>query len=239
MIPHNCMECEHSHITILNNYCRCKITGDCYSPIIMADKISENCPLRNGGKREMKLINKSRGTGKTTQLIYASAITGFRIITSTRNSAKYIEGMAKTMGLKIPEPMSDVEYRNRRLDGDHTPILIDDVDNKILNEALELYFNAPVVAATMTVPIDDDCVPPMPKAMAEVQEDGSIKIRPIKIKTNREVFNETFDNILTIKVDRYISHLEDSLTIETKDGKNLKLKDWLDQPYTYKEESDE
>lgn len=186
----------------------------------------------------MKLINKSRGTGKTTQLIYASAITGFRIITSTSNSAKYIEGMAKTMRLKIPKPMSDVEYRNRKLDGDHTPILIDDLDDEILNEALELYFNTAVVAATMNVPIDD-CVPPTPKAMAEVQEDGSIKIKPIKSKTNREVFNETFDNILTIKVDRYIKHLEDSLTIETKDGKNLKLKDWLDQPYVYKEESDD
>lgn len=187
----------------------------------------------------MNLINKSRGTGKTTQLIYASAVTGFRIITPNSHMAGYIEEQAKDMGLKIPKPMSDIEYRSRKLDGDHTPILIDEVQNLILDEALELYFGSPVVAATMTVPIDDDCVPPMLKVMAEVQEDGSIKIKPIKSKTNREVFNETFDNILTIKVDRYISHLEDSLTIETKDGKNLKLKDWLDQPYTYKEESDE
>ncbi len=45
--PHNCVECEHSHITIQNNYCQCKVTGNCYSPIIMADKISEDCPLYN------------------------------------------------------------------------------------------------------------------------------------------------------------------------------------------------
>lgn len=42
---HNCLECKYSHITILNGYCRCKLTGNCYSPIIMADKISEDCPL--------------------------------------------------------------------------------------------------------------------------------------------------------------------------------------------------
>ncbi len=45
MKPHNCMECENSHITIQNGYCQCKVTGNCYSPIIMADKISEDCPL--------------------------------------------------------------------------------------------------------------------------------------------------------------------------------------------------
>jgi len=183
----------------------------------------------------MKLINYSRRNGKTTQLIYASAITGFRIIAPNHAMAKHIEEMAKNIGLKIPKPMSDVEYRNGKLDGDHTPILIDDVDHDILNEALELYFNAPVVAATMTVPIDDDRVPPTPKFMADVQEDGDIKIKPIKSKTNRDVFNETFGN-LSIKVDRYISHLEVALTIETEDGKNIKLKDWLNSEYVSKEE---
>ena len=109
----------------------------------------------------MKLINKSRGTGKTTQLIYASAITGFRIIAPNAAMAKNIEKMAKDMGVKILPPMSDVEYRNKKeLWDDHTPILIDEIQNQILDEALELYFNAPVVAATMTVPIDDNCFPP-------------------------------------------------------------------------------
>lgn len=186
----------------------------------------------------MKLINKSRGTGKTTQLIYASAITGFRIIVSTYNKARYIESMAKNMGLKIPKPMHDIEYRNKRLVGDHTPILIDDVDNEILNEALELYFDAPVVAATMTVPIDDDCVPPTPKAMAEVQEDGSIKIKPIKSKTNREVFNETFGNLI-FKINNDAKYLEDRIIVAPEGGKDIKFVDWLDQPYAYKEESDD
>lgn len=186
----------------------------------------------------MKLINKSRGTGKTTQLIYASAVTGFRIITSNRHMAKSIEEQAKKMGLKIPEPMSDVEYRNRKEIWDEPrPILIDELPNQILGEALELYFNAPVVAATMTVPIDDGCVPPAPKAMAEVQEDGSIKIKPIKSKTNREVFNETFGNLM-FKINDGAKHLEDRILIQPEGGKDIKFVDWLDQPYAYKEESD-
>lgn len=189
----------------------------------------------------MKLINKSRRTGKTTQLIYASAITGFRIIAPNHAMAKCIKEMAKNMGFKIPEPMSDVEYRNRKYDGDHTPILIDDVENEILNEALELYFDAPVVAATMTVPIDDDCCPPTPKPLifdystnkirqsigtAEIQKDGSVKI---KLKTNRDVFNETF-GFTKIYMNNE-THLEDQLTIRTEDGEDMKFTDWLDRTY--------
>lgn len=197
----------------------------------------------------MKLINKSRGTGKTTQLIYASAITGFRIIAPNHAMAKHIEKMAKDMGFKILPPMSDVEYRNRKYDGDHAPILIDEVQNEILGEALELYFNAPVVATTMTVPIDDDCFPPTPKPLvfdhstgkvrpigtAEVQEDGSVKI---KLKTNRDVLREVFGNLI-FTLDHRFSHIEDSLTIQTEDDEDLKFADWLDRTYVeQKEEKD-
>lgn len=190
----------------------------------------------------MKLINKSRQTGKTTQLIYASAITGFRIIAPNHAMAKHIEKMAKDMGIKILPPMSDVEYRNRReFEHDHTPILIDELQNEILNEALELYFDAPVVAATMTVPIDDDCVPPTPKPLvwdystnkirpsigtAEVQKDGSVKI---KLKTNREVFNEVFGHTKIYMNNK--THLEDALTIRTEEGEDMKFTDWLDRAY--------
>lgn len=172
----------------------------------------------------MKLINKSRGTGKTTQLIYASAITGFRIITPNAAMAKHIEEMARDMGLKILTPLSDVEYRNRevyRIKRDHAPILIDEVQHQILDEALELYFNAPVVAATMTVPIDDDCVPPTPKPLMFDHE-----TEKVRAKTNRDVFNETFGCINEDETD-----LGDELTIRTEDGEYMKFTDWLDRVY--------
>lgn len=174
----------------------------------------------------MKLINKSRGTGKTTQLIYASAITGFRIIAPNHAMAKHIEKMAKDMGLKILPPMSDVEYRNRKeLWLDHTPILIDEVQNEILDEALELYFGAPVVAATMTVPIDDDCFPPTPKPLVFDHE-----TEKVRMKTNRDVFNETFGHIRLTR-DKQCHHLEDALIIRTEDGEDIKFTDWLDRIY--------
>lgn len=181
----------------------------------------------------MKLINKSRGTGKTKQLIYASAITGFRIITPNHAMAKHIEEMTKDMGLKIPKPMSDVEYRNRKeLCHDHTPILIDEVQNEILYEALELYFDAPVVAATMTVPIDDDCVPPAPKPLVFDHE-----TEKVRMKTNRDVFNEHFGNIM-IYLNNLI-YIGDQLMIRTEEGEDIKFTDWLDRTYVErKEESD-
>lgn len=102
----------------------------------------------------MRLINKERASGKTTQLIYTSATTGFRIITPTAHMANHIAEMAKQMGLDIPKPLSDVEYRNDPYwSKNHDPILVDECP-EIIKEALELYFDAPVVAATMTVPID-------------------------------------------------------------------------------------
>ena len=179
----------------------------------------------------MKLINKSRRTGKTTQLIYASAITGFRIIAPDYAMASYIEKMAKDMGLNIPQPMSDIEYRNRReLKNDHTPILIDELQNEILNEALELYFGAPVVAATMTVPIDDDCVPPAPKLLVLDHETGKVRM-----KTNRDVLRETFGD-MQFTLNEVFIHLEDAITIRTEDGEDMRFTDWLDRTYVERKE---
>lgn len=179
----------------------------------------------------MRLINKSRGTGKTTQLIYASAITGFRIITPGHTMAKHIEKMAKDMGLKILPPMSDVEYRNRRLIGDHTPILIDDVQNQILDEALELYFDAPVVAATMNVPIDDDCVPPTPNPLV-----FDHKTEKVRMKTNRDVLREVFGH-LEFKVIKF-TDIQNMLLIRTEDGENIRYADWLDRTYVERKEKE-
>ncbi len=172
----------------------------------------------------MRLINKSRGTGKTTQLIYTSAITGFRIITPNAAMAKHIEKQAKDMGIKILPPMSDVEYRNRKYDSDHTPVLIDELQNQIINEALELYFSTPVVAATMTVPIDD-CCPPTPKPL--VFDHKTEKVRPI---TNRDVFNELFGHV-TFKVTKFVDPKGDMIIIQTEDGENMTFIEWLERGY--------
>lgn len=181
----------------------------------------------------MNIINKSRGTGKTTQLIYASAITGFRIIAPDYAMASCIEKMAKDMGIKILPPMSDIEYRNRReLKNDHTPILIDELQNEILNVALESYFDAPVVAATMTVPIDDDGFPPTPKPLVFDHE-----TEKVRMKTNRDVLHEVFGHI-SFNVIKF-TDIQDMLLIRTEDGEDMRFADWLDRTYVDpKEEND-
>lgn len=54
----------------------------------------------------MKIILGERCSGKTTNLIAASATTGATIITATGNAKKGIIYHAKNMGLKIPDPMT-------------------------------------------------------------------------------------------------------------------------------------
>ena len=50
-IPNNCMECKNSRITLINSYLQCSLTGNCYIPTVMADKISEVCPLKKQARK--------------------------------------------------------------------------------------------------------------------------------------------------------------------------------------------
>ena len=52
----SCFDCKHSRITIMNNYLQCKLTGNCYVPSVMKDRISENCPLYKNIERKLKGI---------------------------------------------------------------------------------------------------------------------------------------------------------------------------------------
>lgn len=86
----------------------------------------------------------------------------------------------------------------------------------------------------MTVPIDEDCFPPTPKPLVYDHE-----TKKVKMKTNREVFQETFGDMQFTLNDRF-SHIEDSLTIRTENGEDMKFTDWLDSTYVErKEEKDE
>jgi len=52
----------------------------------------------------MNYILKSRGTGKTYDLIMKSHKTGYRILCPNLDMAKFIKDMAKDMKVDIPEP---------------------------------------------------------------------------------------------------------------------------------------
>lgn len=61
----------------------------------------------------MELIERSRGQGKTTELIYRSAREGIPIIAPSMMMAEHIKDAAFEMGLDIPEPTSINKIVNR------------------------------------------------------------------------------------------------------------------------------
>ena len=101
----------------------------------------------------MRIINKGRATGKSLQLLYASELTGYRIICSTFEQAEYLKKKAKELKLDIPEPMSYISYAAVRGMWNEK-ILIDNVD-QILEKILIEYFKRDVCAVTMSVPMKE------------------------------------------------------------------------------------
>lgn len=79
----------------------------------------------------MKIINRPRGTGKTTQLIYLSEVNRIPIVTREPN---YIIDLAKRMGCDIPEPISITKYVNSSFsrgcayDSQKSKYYIDDIE---------------------------------------------------------------------------------------------------------------
>lgn len=55
----SCCDCIHSHITI-HNYLQCKLTGNCYIPIVMKEegRIDEDCPLYKNIKEGLRKLDE-------------------------------------------------------------------------------------------------------------------------------------------------------------------------------------
>lgn len=101
----------------------------------------------------MRFINMNRRNGKTTMLIYASYVTGFPIITSTRQMAQSIIIQAKKMGFNDIRVYSLREWQEvHRYCKDVENVLIDEA-GEIIEHALNEVLGANVVASTMSVPM--------------------------------------------------------------------------------------
>lgn len=104
----------------------------------------------------MKIINRGRGTGKTTMLISTAYVTGKPIITSTMNNKNNLMNMAEKMGISTNIEVYTINewlecHRVYKLNDE---ILVDNVE-LILGDVLSKFLNANVIAGTMTVPMDD------------------------------------------------------------------------------------
>lgn len=100
----------------------------------------------------MNIINKQRGKGKTTQLIYTSATTGYQIVCQNQNMAEYILNMANDMDCNIKKPMTVAELRRSSYNG---YVLVDEVTT-FLSQALNEYLGASVIACTMSIDCDSE-----------------------------------------------------------------------------------
>lgn len=94
------------------------------------------------------LVIKDRGTGKSTQLVYTSAVTQYPIITQHRTSIMHLMDLANELGVFIPTPMTVEDYKARgRIHENH--ILIDE-GYDLIGEALDAYMGTHVVAVTLS-----------------------------------------------------------------------------------------
>ena len=93
-------------------------------------------------------IIKSRATGKTTGLIYASEVTGYPIVVDTMTKVEHIKDKAKEMGCNIPHPICARDLVNSKIKIG-CPILIDE-GQFIIEMALEAYLGTSVAAVAFT-----------------------------------------------------------------------------------------
>lgn len=102
----------------------------------------------NTENKSSVLVIKDRGTGKSTQLVYTSAVTQYPIITQHRTSIIHLMDLANELGVVIPTPMTVDDYKARgRIHESH--ILIDE-GYDLIGEALDAYMGTHVVAVTLS-----------------------------------------------------------------------------------------
>ena len=106
------------------------------------------------GDAVMEIINLSRGGGKTTALVYASAVDRIPILCLNSQNKKYIKDLANRLGVKIPEPLtcnpSDVKkigYLGL------SKILIDNAEF-VIPTLIEELTGAEVRGMTMSIPMN-------------------------------------------------------------------------------------
>ena len=102
----------------------------------------------NAENKSSVLVIKDRGTGKSTQLVYTSAVTQYPIITQHRTSIMHLMDLANELGVVIPTPMTVDDYKAKgRIHENH--ILIDE-GYDLIGEALDAYMGTHVVAVTLS-----------------------------------------------------------------------------------------
>ena len=93
----------------------------------------------------MEVIYRSRGQGKTTDLIKMSAEKGYYLVCSTMSRVKWTANHARELGLDIPFPLTFDEFIQREYYGKGIKgFVIDDAD-----QLLQYMSSVPVFAVAL------------------------------------------------------------------------------------------
>lgn len=103
----------------------------------------------------IKILNKHRGWGKTTQLIYSSEVTGYPIIVKNRYSKSIIISKALELKCNIPQPITVDEFINNHLGNKYKNVLVDE-GMDLIEYALKQTLGTDIAAMTLTLPFNDE-----------------------------------------------------------------------------------
>lgn len=105
----------------------------------------------------MRFINRARQSGKTVMMIHSAYTTGYPIIVTTQQRKELIIKQARDMNCDDIEVYTVEEWNRSRVHHMTENIFVDETEDllkKILNE----YLQANVVAATLSLPMNDERV---------------------------------------------------------------------------------
>ena len=102
----------------------------------------------------MRFINRPRGSGKTTMLINSAYITGYPIIVPTLAHKNFIIEKSKDMNCNNIEVYTIKEWEIIRKNKPVSDkVYVDDIES-LLRQVLNEYLHAEVVAATLSLPME-------------------------------------------------------------------------------------
>ena len=101
----------------------------------------------------MRVINKARGKGKTTGLLYTSSIMNIPILTFNKENCDILKQNADRLGLEIPEPIAvtDLYHAEGKIKTLTTNDVLVDETLAVLENILK-HFGVNPVAVTLTAP---------------------------------------------------------------------------------------
>lgn len=101
----------------------------------------------------MRVINKERGKGKTTGLLYTSSIMNIPILTFNRENCDVLKKNADRLGFEIPEPIAvtDLYHAEGKIKILNTNDVLVDETLSVLENILK-HFGVNPVAVTLTAP---------------------------------------------------------------------------------------